>query len=157
MQFLNHPTIDPLFASSCQTQSVPPGPLYRVSSWCLTVSVLHTNDSEDDTQVGDRRPQLIAPTQEPGTRQRHRILRNQKYNEWKSSLFLSETVQVTGIENPLDRSLCRDSAGANNDSSRWSKARQATPGQSLPSCPTPTGFWIFSIDPIFENWLFRRG
>ena len=27
--------------------------------WCLTVSVPHTNDSEDDTQVGDRKPQLI--------------------------------------------------------------------------------------------------
>ena len=42
---------------------LPPWSLYHVSRGD-GVSVSHTNDSEDDTQVGDMRPQLTAPTHE---------------------------------------------------------------------------------------------
>ena len=42
---------------------LPPWPLYHVSRGD-GVSVSHTNDTEDDTRVGDMRPQLTAPTHE---------------------------------------------------------------------------------------------
>lgn len=51
----------PYVGSCYQTQRVPPWPLYRVSRGD-GVPVSHTNDTEDDTQVGDRGPQLMAPS-----------------------------------------------------------------------------------------------
>ena len=51
-----------LFVSNSECPPLAPVSCIK-RCWCLTVSVLHTNDSEDDTQVGDRRPQLTAPTQ----------------------------------------------------------------------------------------------
>ena len=102
----------------------PPWSLYHVSRGD-GVSVSHTNDSEDDTQVGDLRPKLTDPTHESSA--------------GKGTGFENNIKLFTFDITPWWRTIVRGLLGITMTPLRSGKARQAIPGSHCcpPALPLP--------------------